>query len=216
MGKRGKQDWSKDYLPVGSIRLRRRRRASGRVYEVRFIKSRFKGPNRWIPLAKHTWEKTHGPVPSGMRVVHADGNTLNDNPSNYCLMTAGEVIKLYHRLDFEMSDLNRRGPKRRAATAAHNRLRGQIRRATSFLPTRWYAIDRQARLVINEPLRSRRRLAALFGVSIQVNGAISAKRLAQSPVEFVRGRELLIEGGRNWERVTMVEFQQRRHLLKTG
>jgi hypothetical protein len=127
MGKRGKHDWSKDYLPVGSIRLRRRRRASGRVYEVRFIKAKFKGPNRWIPLAKHTWEQMHGPIPEGMRVVHADGNTLNDNPSNYRLMTAGEVICLWHRLDWEMSDLNRRGPKRREAVVAHNRLRRILR-----------------------------------------------------------------------------------------
>lgn len=210
MGQRWKQDWSKDYLPVGTVRIRRRRRGRNGVYEVRFIKAKFKGPNRWIPLAKYTWEKMHGPIPAGKRVVHADGNTLNDNPANYKLMTAGEVICLYHRLDFEMSDLNRRGPKRRAAIAAHNKLRGQIRRATSWLPTRWYAIDRKAKLVINEPQRSRRRLASLFGVSIAVNGAISSKRLARLPVELVRGRELLMMEGRNWERVTLAEFQQKR------
>jgi hypothetical protein len=193
MGKRGKQTWSKKPLPVGTIKQRRRRKNSGSGWiNVRFVKVRASGPKgrRWIPLAKYTWEQTYGPVPPGMRVVHADGNTLNDNPKNYRLMTAGEVIQLAHRLDWQMSDENRRGHKRREATAACNRLRGQVRRAISFLPTRWYLFDPVNRVVFDEPFRSRRKLAEKIGVQIELNGAIAARRLAELPYKFCRGHEL--------------------------
>lgn len=194
MGKRGKQTWSKKCLPLHTIRIRRERKVSGRGWcEVRYIKIRMGGPSglNWIPLARFTWEQMHGPVPPGKRVVHLDGNTLNDNPANYGLLTAGEVIKLYHRLDREMSEENRRGRKRREAIAEHNRLRGQLKRAIGFLATRWYAADLPARVVYDTPFRSRRQLAAQFGLSIAINGAISGRRLSALPVTFHRGVELL-------------------------
>jgi hypothetical protein len=190
MGKRGKQPWSKKCLPLHSIRVRRERKSSGRGWiEVRMIKFRMGGKSglNWMPLARFTWEQMHGPVPKGMRVVHLDGNTLNDNPANYGLLTAGEVIRLYHCLDREMSEANRWDPRRRAATAASNRLRGQVKRAIGLLPTRWYAADLPRRVVYDQPFRSRRQLAATFGLSVSLNGRLPRRKL---PVTFHRGREL--------------------------
>lgn len=166
------------------------------------IKVRKYGPigRRWIPLAKFTWEQMHGPVPRGKRVTHLDGNTLNDNPANYGLLTPGEVINLYHQLDPVMSRENRRGEKRRGATAAHNRLRGQVRRATSLLPTRWYAANLADRIVYDEPFRSRRRLLARLGVQVEINGSISRRRQAALPFTMHRGHELLERFGRMFRR----------------
>lgn len=194
MGKRGHQGWSKKCLPVGTIKCRTRREGPGRrTHTVRFIKIRVDGPRpgQWIPLARYTWEAMHGPVPPGKRVVHLDGNTLHDEPSNYGLMTAGEVISLYHRLEPAMSEENRRGELRRKLTGEHNRLRGRIRRATSWLPTRWYAVDIAKREIHNQPFRSRRKLLEAFtGTTVERNGGISRRRLAALPIQAVRGAEL--------------------------
>lgn len=215
--KRSQKGVRKVCLPVGTIKLRRRRKSSGRGYiEVRFVKVRCDGPKgrQWIPLAKYTWERTHGPVPRGMRVVHADGNTLNDNPANYRLMTPGEVISLCHRLDWQMSDENRRGHKRRAATAECNRLRGQVRRAISFLPRHWYLFDATNRVVIDQPFRSRRKAARLLGVDIKLNGGISAKRLSALRYTFRRGHELAEFGRGVLQRKPLAEVAGQTTLTK--
>lgn len=166
------------------------------------IKVRMTGPfsRRWIPLARYTWEQMHGPIPQGKRVTHLDGNTLNDNPANYGLLTPGQVINLYHQLDPVMSRENRLGEKRRSATAAHNRLRGQIRRATDLFPTRWYAANLAERIVYEEPFRSRRRLLARLGVHVEINGGISRRRRAALPFTIQRGHELLDKFGRAFRR----------------
>jgi hypothetical protein len=126
-------------------------------------------------LAKFTWEQMHGPVPPGKRVVHADGNTLNDNPDNLVLMSPGEVAQLCHVLDPAMSEENYRGHGRRAATAEHNRLRGRIRRATEYLPTRWYLVDESRGVAYNDPHRSRRGLLLAYGIdpiALPMNGRV--------------------------------------------
>ena len=193
MGKRGHHNWSKACLPIGTIRIRTRREGR-RTHSVRFIKVRVGGSksSQWIPLARRTWELAYGPVPAGMRVCHMDGNTLNDDPANYGLLTAGEIIKLYHRLDPVMSEENRRGGRRRELVADHNRLRGRILRATSFLPTRWYAVNVRDRVIHNRPFRSRRQLLAVFVPTerIGLNGGISRRRLSRLPIQPVRGRDL--------------------------
>lgn len=173
--------------PIGTIRVRRHNNV-----ESRFIKVSMQGKYRWQMLARFTWEQMHGKVPAGMRVVHLDGNALNDDPTNYGVMTPGELIVHYHALRPEMSEENRRGTKRRQATAEHNRLRGQIRRATSWLPTRWYAVDPQRCVIYEVPYRSRTALMHDLGLlsAKRKNGKIARKQLAKLPIEFRRGAEL--------------------------
>lgn len=181
-----KKDWSRDPAPLGSIRLRRRKR--GGKPNTRFIKVRMDGPpaKRWMPLATWSWIQCYGPVPAGKRVVHLDGNTLNDHPDNYGLMTAGEVIKLYHELDPEMSEENRRGEKRRQATSQHNRDRGAVTRATRWLPHCWYAVHHDRRVIVNEPYKSRRLLLLANGVTAARNGRV----YGTPDFEPMRGRQL--------------------------
>ena len=71
---------ARKYRPIGSITIRNDK--SGNKY--RYIKIRDDGPpqKRCVPLAKYRWEEVNGPVPKGMFVVHKDGDTLNDDPSN--------------------------------------------------------------------------------------------------------------------------------------
>jgi hypothetical protein len=164
MDRRKTAKHSRDPLPVGTVRIRRDRRV-----RVRMVKVRADGPpaGRWVDLARWWWERNRGPVPPGKRVCHLDGNCLNDNPTNYGLLTAGEVIKLYHRLRPEMSRENRIACGR--ATTEHNKLRGRLRRLASFLPTRWYPVDHEQRQIHNRPRRERWQVLHDFGVACGPN-----------------------------------------------
>jgi len=71
---------ARKYRPVGSITVRNYKRGN----QYRYIKIKDDGPpqKRCIPLATYRWQQANGPVPEGMFVVHRDGDTLNDDPSN--------------------------------------------------------------------------------------------------------------------------------------
>src|SRR5258706_866663 len=147
-------------VPVGTISIRK---ASSGV-KVRMIKVRDGGPisGRWIDFARFWWLENRGPVPDGKRVCHLDGNTLNDDPSNFGLLTPGDVIFLAHERDPKMSERNRRNCS--DATAEMNRMRGLIGRATGWLPSLWYAVDFARKLIHNEPHRERWRVYQAAGV----------------------------------------------------
>jgi len=151
MGKRGKQSWSRETAPVGTIRVRKHSKRNS----VRMVKVSLDGPpgRRWMTLARFTWLNTRGPIPDGMRVIHADGNPLNDDPENYILGTAGDVAFLAREWDPGLDASNAAAVA--IATAKCNRDRSRIRRALEYLPTRWYAVDVAGGHVINDPYRSR-------------------------------------------------------------
>jgi len=77
---------------IGQTRIRHRR-ARGN-WQQRMVKIRDDGPPqfRWIPFARHVWESVYGPVPPGTFVVHADGDTLNDDRANLRLMTRRDLF----------------------------------------------------------------------------------------------------------------------------
>jgi len=68
---------------VGSIVIRNK--ALG---PTRFIKVRDGGNGnaRYTTYARWLWQRTHGPIPPGMLVVHADGNSMNDAIENLRLV----------------------------------------------------------------------------------------------------------------------------------
>lgn len=179
---------------IGAIKIR-----DNDGVKVRFVKVRNGGPiaGRWIRLARWTWEQVNGPVPPGKRVVHIDGNTLNDNLENYTLMTPGEVIKHYHRLRPKMSQRNRRGDKRLNAVRQFNRESAAVKRALGWLPNYWYAVDHQLRIIHNTPFRSRRLLYLSRGVDIGKNGR---RKLPASAIAAVRGSELSDERYRQYKK----------------
>lgn len=148
MGKRGKHNWSKEKLPLGTVRIRKK---NGKRW--RMIKARHGGPisGRWVGLARHWWENNRGPVPDGMRVCHEDGDSLNDDPSNYVLLTAGDVVFVAHERDPEMSRRNYAAC--REATARMNREKAAIRRQKGWLDSRWYPVDQARRVIVNQPFK---------------------------------------------------------------
>lgn len=186
---------SRDYLGVGTVRIRKSRRSNGSPYKVRFIKVAFKGPGRWRRYATYLWEQAHGPLPPGKMIIHLDGDPLNDCLSNLAALSPGEVISRSHKLDPDMSAENRRGQRRLDAVRSFNRELAAVRRHLAWLPNAWYAVCHGRREIANVPFRSRRRLYHELGEDvIGVNGAISSRRLrdveARTGVSAVRGSEL--------------------------
>lgn len=143
--------YSREELPLGAISTR----DAGNGQVVRMVKVRMDGPpaRRWIQFARWWWEQSLGPVPAGKRICHADGNLLNDEPSNLVALTAGEVFNLYHKLRPEMSRANHAACGRSAAV--RNVETARIRRKTLWLPGRWYGVDFRDGRIHNRPRRSR-------------------------------------------------------------
>lgn len=164
MGQCGKQDWSREELPIGTVRIRKH---NARTYK-RMIKI---APGKWITVARNWWLLNRGPIPEGMRVHHRDGDSLNDDHRNYELLSAGDVAFRAHQRDPEMS--RRNYECLRKATALHNRERARVRRILDWLPSYWYPVDFAAREVVNEPQRTRAAVYSAYGVDVQdrVNGA---------------------------------------------
>lgn len=47
----------------------------------------------WIPLQRYVWEKAHGPLPKGMKVIFKDGNPLNCDLDNLEALSSAELMK---------------------------------------------------------------------------------------------------------------------------
>jgi len=161
MDLRKRRKHSVEKLPVGSVRTRQNKRPDGTRFKVRVIKisQRGRGDQKWIGYARWLWERAHGPVPKGNRVLHRDGNTMNDDLSNLILGTAADVVYLFCHADPAKSEENRR--RCSAATSDFNRERAEVRRLTEILPSQWYAVDLLAKSIFNEPRRSRHLLMGI-------------------------------------------------------
>ncbi len=152
MRKRAKH--SRDCLPVGTVVVRKRRAGAGKRRKLRYIKIRDGASGtRWIEYARFLWEEKHGPVPAGKRVIHLDGDSMNDEPANLDLGTPGDVAFLWHERCPDGSKRNYE--KASAATAEHNRERARIRRSREFLKSKWYPVDFLRETIINRPCRKR-------------------------------------------------------------
>ncbi len=182
---------SRDELPVGTIRIRNRRRGS-RCCRVRFIKVRSSLPRagQWRPLARVWWEENRGPVPGGLGVAHADGDTLNDDPSNYQLMTSGEVALLHLK---RASTRRKMETRRAAAMGEFNRMKGTAMFFARRPTKRWYLADTANGVIYYTPSKSRSGVFRLRGIAVPQNGVLSKSlrdRLAAQGLTAVRGTQL--------------------------
>lgn len=131
---------------------------------VRMIKVRDDGPpqHRWIRLARKWWEENRGRVPPGKRVLHVDGDTLNDDPENYALGGPADALAIWH--DAHPRASSRNYERCRQRTGIHNRLRGEINRSRTLLPWSWYAVDLDQCVIHQGPARKRWQIWTRFGM----------------------------------------------------
>lgn len=119
---------------------------------------------RWERLALHWWRTNKGPVEGGKRVAHMDGDTMNDDPANYGLVDAGDILFLAGLRDPGMLERNRRSCGRGAA--AFNSMRARIRRLSAWNMNRWYVADLARRVIFNVPHKEGWQAYASRGVPV--------------------------------------------------
>ena len=138
---------ARKWRPIGAITIRHDKAPKRRRHRKRSGGGKFQGkPRRWIkikdegriqdmhiPLARHLWQKQYGPVPDGKFVIHLDGDTLNDDISNLCIVDHATSIKLTRHRDPEMEKvrLKRMRTKTPAKMKTHiakqkNKERGEL------------------------------------------------------------------------------------------
>lgn len=88
------------------------------------------GQHTWIPYARHLYSQSHGDVPDGYFVVHADGDTLNDDINNLRLVNHRDHLALQMARDPGMLKKRRRNAGRAAKRrhAANRKLKGRLSR----------------------------------------------------------------------------------------
>ena len=189
----------KDPMPIGTVVIRREADAQGRYRYIRYIKVKMNGlpQRRWMQYSRWWWEKNRSPIPKGQMVLHKDGLTLNDDPSNLVLGGPGMKLVLAHQRDKTWS----KDQHARAAfgCAEFNRRNGMAHRATNFLKTYWYPVVEPLGVILNVPFRKRKRVLGCFGVDVskypksgigKKPESVVQKAIAASPVKPVKGAEL--------------------------
>jgi hypothetical protein len=176
-------------LPLGTVVIRRGG-PKGSHGLIRYVKVKMKGgpQNRWMVYARHWWITNMGPVPDGKRVAHLDGDSMNDNPANFGLLSAADVVFLCHDRDPKMSEKNYR--KLRAATSRFNRMMGEVRRWREWLPTRWYAVDHARRIIYVDHRRQRWQIFRDFGACSDRSSWRTIHRVADCGITAMRGRQI--------------------------
>lgn len=150
--------------PIGSIVVRE----SADKVAVRMIKVRDDGPSarRWMRYARWWWEQNKGPIPAGKFVLHLDGDSLNDEPSNLALGSGADAAFVWLDKDPERAEAHYR--KMHAAAGEHNRLRGRIKRLLGWNLSRWYPVDHTRRVIYNRPVKNRYAVWPAIGFDVQV------------------------------------------------
>jgi hypothetical protein len=184
-------------LPIGTVRVRKRERR--RV--ARMIKVREDGPvaGRWVEYARWWWETNRGPVPAGKRVCHANGDQLDDSPSNLVLLSADDVLMLAAERDPTM--LTRNAANVAKAARRHNVERAMFRRLREWLPSKWYPVDFARRVIVNTPFAERWQVYQANGIAADHGGngrAWESASLGWPGVRIYEACILTVLHGRGW------------------
>lgn len=119
---RRKRHGSHPALPLLSVRVIHRCFAGGKQVSYRYIKV---GPRRWISLARYRWELEHAPVPAGYFIGHADGDSMNNDPSNLWLVRAA----VNARAAVYKCDLAKRSARFRSTSRKRRGVTARLRQA---------------------------------------------------------------------------------------
>ncbi len=148
---------SRSPLPVGTIRMHRG------VAQIKIAANVHRAQDRWRDYGRWLWEQHHGPVPEGKRVFRLDGDQTNHAITNLALGDPADNFFLWR--DNHANAARRHYRRlRKIITPTINSQRAAIRRELTFCPTHWYAIDRAAQTIVNQPRRQRWKVMADAGL----------------------------------------------------
>lgn len=95
-----KGDVPQNYRPVGSER----------ITKDGYIEIKIADPNKWETKNRIVYREHYGEIPPGHKVIYADGNKLNNDPSNLILVSdSEELIMNRHNLRFDKKELTTTG-----------------------------------------------------------------------------------------------------------
>jgi hypothetical protein len=83
-------------LPIGSVR-----NING-YNEIKYAN------HKWMSLARYNWQQVHGEIPKNMCVFKLDGDRLNDDISNLCLVTRQDLAQFnrnHNKLPQELKEV---------------------------------------------------------------------------------------------------------------
>lgn len=145
--------------PIGTVRIKSRT-VRKQERRQRFIKVSHHGGyrDRWQPFARVWWEQNVGPIPDGHQVIHKDGDSLNDSPSNLVLAREDRFRLLFQSRSEAARHLRIR---RAAAVAKSNRDRARVY-TSQISPNAWYVVLPRSKAIVWIPCRSRREATELF------------------------------------------------------
>ncbi|MFT8837904.1 HNH endonuclease signature motif containing protein [Liquorilactobacillus satsumensis] len=90
--------------PLGTIK----ERADGYIWKK--VNNDLPYPKRWKQVHRIKWEKAHGPIPKGKKLIFLDGNHKNTNLENLALVSLRENLEMNRKgLNYEDSELTKVG-----------------------------------------------------------------------------------------------------------
>lgn len=161
----------------------------------------------WKPYANHVYAAHHGPIPPGRRVIHADGNSLNDDPQNLILGTAADTLFVA----LEQPDVEARRVKKLAkVNAKRNHEVAALNRAFRILRREWYLVIHPKRFIRVLPAATCRELLDLFSLPTH---RVGVRELAKLGIVPMLGSKVPTEG---YARVSDEEFRSTLQALISG
>ncbi len=178
-------------VPDGTVAVRKCRNRQG---QARYVKDG-NGDKGWTLYARWWWENNVGPVPPGKRVIHRDGDCLNDDPLNLVLGTAGDVAYLWSQRAGP-AELARMRRRLKAACVRRNREHAALDRLMGVIQKTLYYVVDHGRRTVSGPHGSRLWHAAkVLDPSVTCGTAGRGMRLAAQACGVtadVRGMEVAI------------------------
>ncbi len=189
--------------PIGAIKIFSRDGHQFRAIKVLDDQQR----PMWRPYSKHLYEVHHGPIEPGKRVLHADGDSLNDDPANLVLGTAADALFVA----LEKPDVEARRVKRLGkVNAQRNREVAALNRAFRILRSEWYLVIHPKRFIRVLPAATRRDLLELFDLPATPN---SVRQLLDLGIVPTLGKKIPAEG---YARVGDEEFRSTLRSMISG
>ena len=173
---------------------RRKQRCRHRVVKVSHHGNKWQ---RWRPFARHWWEQNVGPIPEGYRVIHKDGNALNDEPGNLVLSRSDYWKHIFAAIPGAAERRQKRQP---AAVSKSNRSRSRVDLARTSARG-WYVVLPDSRAIVWLPCTTAREAAQLLTTAelvalcqdnaIRVASHKCRQYVPGDRVTIARGRQIL-------------------------
>lgn len=97
MSKEAQRKVLKTTFQKGNIPKHHRKVGSERITKDSYIEIKIKEPNKWVLKHRHIYESMYGKIPTGHKLIFADGNRKNVDINNLILVSSAEELIMNRR-----------------------------------------------------------------------------------------------------------------------